>query len=75
MLNGKSVRVPTEATLDVVSSCVGMASDNVLFGLAESCEQSSRVAYLDGTSQQMSVMGETSGKGRAVEERELWPPL
>ena len=50
----QTMTVPAEASVNMKATLVGKASDNVLYG----------------ASQDVPIVGETSGKGRTIIERE-----
>jgi len=55
VLDGEAVAVPSRAAGDVVSGLAGVAGDDVL----------------DGSGEDVSVVGEAGGEGRSVVEGEL----
>jgi hypothetical protein len=80
VLNGQTVSIPSETTFNAVAGRMSISSYNILqhnqnmhFQLHiqyEDLSVSSRDLYLDGTCEQMTIMGKTSGEGRSVKESE-----
>ena len=59
VLNGQTVAVPTESTVDIVTGRVSVSGDDIL----------------DGTCEEMAIVGKAGSEGRAVVEAEGFPAL
>jgi hypothetical protein len=56
IFDGQAVTIPTESTLNIESIHVSVTCHDIF----------------DGTSKQVTVMGQSGGKGRAIVEGERW---
>lgn len=86
-LDGETVAIPAEFTLNVVSLHGGVASDNILHRRNKQNEYLCREqknkqradlgssTYLDSTGSNMAVVRESGGEGGAIVEGELWLAL